>query len=118
MTAMADSTLLLQGANLNSGSQLFTFETDRDEFIKIVATDGRCVDLDPTYFVPRLAECGNYSGQYWKLIATSQEYVFQMKTMFTGEEYCLAVIPGGNEDLQMEACDNSNEQLWRMIKLQ
>jgi hypothetical protein len=62
-----------------------------------------------------MADCGNFTGQFWKIQPTNTLGIYRFRTQFTGNNKCLDVINDGtNNRLTMANCGNFTGQLWRI----
>ena len=64
-----------------------------------------------------MADCGNFSGQYWKM-ATSDRHpgYTRLQTMFIGANKCLDIVNDGRNDrVTMADCGDFSGQYWKMV---
>ncbi|MEO1211369.1 MAG: RICIN domain-containing protein [Cyanobacteria bacterium J06638_20] len=62
-----------------------------------------------------MADCADYSGQFWSFQPIGSEGYYRLRTMFTGEDKCLDIINDGmNDQLIMVDCGNYSGQLWQI----
>ncbi len=64
-----------------------------------------------------MADCGNFSGQAWKILATNNNPGYsRLQTMFTGTNKCLDIINDGqNNKLTMADCGDFSGQYWKIL---
>jgi hypothetical protein len=90
--------------------------TDESGYYRIKSADGRCIDQHPDSKQPRLSECGEYSGQYWKIDLLLNNGAFSLRTMYTGDNLCLGVIHDEKDtDLRMFNCADYTAQSWHFL---
>lgn len=82
----------------------------------------KCLDIinDGLNNQPTMADCGNYSGQYWQLKITpySDFGYFQLQSMFAGINKCLDIANDGlGNRLIMTNCGNYSGQYWQLEKI-
>jgi Ricin-type beta-trefoil lectin domain len=81
--------------------------------------DGKCLDVvnDGTNNQLQMADCGNFSGQFWSTVASGVKGYVRLRNNFTGDGKCLDVVNDGtNNKLQMADCGNFTGQLWQVAK--
>ncbi|WP_198954105.1 RICIN domain-containing protein [Moorena bouillonii] len=77
----------------------------------------KCLDIinDANDNKPIMADCGNYSGQYWQIVATNKSGYYRLKTLFTGSDKCLDIINDSNDNKPIMAnCGNYSGQFWQI----
>ncbi len=66
-----------------------------------------------------MAECGNFSGQNWKILPSKKAGYSRLQTMFTGRARCLDIINDGqNNQLTMANCGDFSGQYWKILPSQ
>ncbi len=64
-----------------------------------------------------MADCGNYSGQFWSIRPSGNGGFYRLQTQFTGNKKCLDIInDGDNNQLTMADCGNYSGQFWKISK--
>ncbi len=85
---------------------------------------GMCLDVynnGAKNNLTHLAQCGNYTGQYWNIswVSTSRggTELYRLTTQFRGKNKCLDVVPNGprNNQLTLADCGNYSGQYWRLL---
>jgi hypothetical protein len=79
----------------------------------------KCLDVvnDGTNDRLQMADCGNFSGQFWSTVATGTKGYVRLRNNFTGNDKCLDVVNDGNNNrLQMADCGNFSGQFWQLSK--
>jgi hypothetical protein len=75
----------------------------------------KCLDIinDGENNKPTMADCGNFSGQFWSLEPTQTRGYYRLKTQFTGKNKCLDIINDDeNNKPAMADCGNFSGQFW------
>jgi hypothetical protein len=84
--------------------------------------EGRCLDVvNDGGRRDRLvmADCGNYSGQYWVLMTEPGTRLERFQNAFSGGDMCLDVInDGANDRVHMAPCGNYSGQMWLVDPVQ
>lgn len=78
----------------------------------------KCLDIvnDGTNDKIQMADCGNFTGQAWRMVKAGDGAV-RLMTEFTGTAKCLDVINDGkNNLLHMDSCGDYSGQLWLVRK--
>ena len=95
---------LAESANVPAGGHLQTQFTGSNKCLDIV-NDGKNNQLT-------MADCGNFSGQFWSIQAAGQGS-YRLQTQFTGNNKCLDIVNDGkNNQLTMADCGNFSGQFW------
>jgi hypothetical protein len=96
------------------------FAQNQSSRLKTIFTkSGKCLDVvnDGTNNQLQMADCGNFSGQLWKIQPTAKKGFVRLKTMFTGADKCLDIVNDGtNNRLVMAKCGNFSGQFWAITK--
>jgi hypothetical protein len=115
VTMLPDNWIGLQHADssLNNGWKFVDID---GTYYKIVGNDERCLDVNPADKKVFATNCGNYSGQMWKLEYLEDLRVYKLKTAYTGEGMCLNVTMEGFNYLQMTPCDANDSQSFQLLQ--
>jgi Ricin-type beta-trefoil lectin domain len=82
--------------------------------------DGKCLDVvnDGTNNKLQMADCGNFSGQFWNAGSSNVRGYVRLRNQFTGSNKCLDVVNDGtNNQLQMADCGNFSGQVWSIVRI-
>ena len=77
--------------------------------------ENKCLDIinDGENNKPTMADCGNFSGQFWSVERTKTRGYYRLRTQFTGKNKCLDIINDGeNNKPTMADCGNFSGQFW------
>lgn len=97
---------LAESANVPAGGHLQTQFTGSNKCLDIV-NDGKNNQLT-------MADCGNFSGQFWSIAGQPGSY--RLQTQFTGKNKCLDIVNDGtNNRLIMADCGNFSGQMWTIL---
>jgi hypothetical protein len=91
-------------------------------FKTMFAGTNKCLDIinDGLNNQLIMANCGNYSGQYWqfKITPYSEFGYFQFQSMFAGINKCLDIANDGfGNRLIMTNCGNYSGQYWQLERI-
>jgi allophanate hydrolase subunit 2 len=78
----------------------------------------KCLDIvnDGNNNQLTMADCGNYSGQFWSIKPTGDRGSYRLQTQFTGKNKCLDIVnDGDNNQLTMADCGNYSGQFWKIF---
>jgi hypothetical protein len=82
---------------------------------------GKCLDIvnDGRNDRLNMADCGNFSGQFWQILPSQKPGYYRLQTMFTGTGKCLDIVNDGRNDrLNMADCGNFSGQFWQILPSQ
>ncbi len=82
---------------------------------------GKCLDIvnDGINNQLNMADCGDFSGQYWQILPNQKQGYYRLQTMFTGTGKCLDIVNDGrNNRLNMADCGNFSGQYWQILPSQ
>jgi hypothetical protein len=116
MTMAGENFVALQRADAALPNGWKLVDMDGDYYKLVNATDGRCVDVNPADKRLFMTNCGNYSGQLWKLVYMEDLRAYKLKTQYTGEEMCLNVRADDVNLLEMAPCSASDAQSWQLME--
>lgn len=68
-----------------------------------------CLDINPPTNRPELRTCGNYSGQFWRVVDDGAWV--RLTTEFRGPGMCLDIDPTTNQP-ELRDCGNFTGQYW------
>ena len=98
----------LAGPQLQAQPQSYKLQTE-------FTGPNKCLDIvnDGNNNQLTMADCGNYSGQFWSMTPVQPSGAYQLRTQFTGSNKCLDIVnDGNNNQLTMADCGNYSGQLW------
>lgn len=77
-------------------------------------SNGQCLDIvnDTNDDQLTMANCGNYSGQLWRLQPTEKPGFYRFQTQFTGTDRCLDIA--NSNQLIMADCSDHSGQFWHL----
>jgi hypothetical protein len=102
----------------NQGNRKSLAQTPNYRLQTIFTGTNNCLDIinDGQNNKLTMAECGNFSGQYWRIIPSKNAGHSRLQTMFTGTNKCLDIINDGrNNKLTMANCGDFSGQYWKIL---
>jgi hypothetical protein len=79
----------------------------------------KCLDVvnDGTNNQLIMANCGKFTGQYWKVSSSKRHPdTYRLTNLFTGKDKCLDIVNDGNNNrITMAPCGDFSGQYWRKI---
>ena len=72
---------------------------------------GMCLDINPPTNRPELRACGDFTGQFWQMVAAGNWV--RLTTTFRGPGMCLDIDPASNQP-ELRPCGDYTGQFWML----